>query len=125
MMKQFFGLQIVVSLLAGALIAFYVNKMAALSFGIGAAFAFINTLFLTIVMARIFTKKPVAISFSLIIFKYLIFGLALYFLVTSNFLQLAWFMVGLSILVISVVGLAILYLLDLKKERDNQNNGTL
>jgi hypothetical protein len=100
-----------------------VGHIEAISFAAGALFAFLNTLFLTTIVGRIFAKKSVALSFILIIFKYLVFGLALYFLITNHFIKVAWFVVGLSLLVLSVVGLTALHFQQTKKER--QNNGTL
>jgi hypothetical protein len=123
MIKSFFYLQFFVSAFTAILILFLVGHVEAISFSAGALFAFMNTLFLTIIVSRIFAKKSVALSFILIIFKYLVFGLALYFLITNHYIKVAWFVVGLSLLVLSVIGLTVLHFQQMKKER--QNNGTL
>ena len=98
------------------------GKTEGISFLAGAAFATINTMFLVFIVSRLFRKKSVALSFILIIFKYTIFGLGLYFLVTSKYLMVSWFVVGLSILLPSIAGLMFLYWKQLKNEDPKPDN---
>lgn len=115
MLKALFTLQILLSLVFTAIITFIGGKTEGISFFAGAAFATINTLFLIFIVSRLFRKKSVALSFILIIFKYTIFGLGLYYLVTTKYLMVSWFVVGLSILLPSIAGLMILYWKQIKK----------
>jgi len=134
MIRPFFYLQVGAALITTILIAILVGSKEAFSFGVGAVFAFLNTLVLVIIVSRIFAKKSVASSFFLIIFKYSVFGIGLYFLLTGGFLKIAWFVVGLSMLVMAVVGLTFIHYQQIKaektdsekqrKERDDQTYGT-
>lgn len=116
MLKALFTLQILISLIFSGIIVFAVGKTEGISFFTGATFATINTLFLVFIVSRLFRKKSVALSFILIIFKYTIFGLSLYYLVTSKYLMVSWFVVGLSILLPSIAGLMIMYWKQLPKK---------
>src|SRR5690606_30809522 len=91
------------------IIYFVGGQKEAVSFLSGAIFASLNTMFLVFIVTRIFRKKSVALSFILIIFKYTIFGLLLYLLVTSKILLVSWFVVGLSILLPTIIGLGVLF----------------
>lgn len=133
MLKTLFLLQISFSLAFSLIIQFVAGKIESISFLSGALFATTNTLFLVFIVTRLFRKKSVALSLFLIIFKYTIFGLALYFLVTSKLLMVSWFVVGLSILLPTIIGLAIMYGKKisqkekedkLKNERDDSGYGT-
>lgn len=115
MLKALFTLQILLSLVFTAIISLVGGRTEGISFFAGAAFATTNTLFLVFIVSRLFRKKSVALSFILIIFKYTIFGLGLYYLVTSKYLMVSWFVVGLSILLPSIAGLMVLYWKQIKK----------
>lgn len=115
MLKALFTLQISFSLVFTAIIWFLAGQTPAISFLSGAIFATTNTLFLVFIVTRLFRKKSVALSFILIIFKYTIFGLGLYFLVTSKYLTVSWFVVGLSIMLPSIAGLMVMYWKQLQK----------
>jgi len=121
MLKALFTLQIGLSLLFALIIRFVVGQTESISFLAGALFATLNTMFLVFIVSRLFRKKSVALSLILIIFKYTIFGLGLYALVTSKLLMVSWFVVGLSILLPSIGGLMALYWKQLKKNNDRQN----
>lgn len=122
MLKALFILQISLSLIFTIIIHMVAGKTEGISFLAGAAFATINTMFLVFIVSRLFRKKSVALSFILIIFKYTIFGLGLYFLVTSKYLMVSWFVVGLSILLPSIAGLMFLYWKQLKNEDPKPDN---
>ena len=121
MLKALFTLQIGLSLLFALIIRFVVGQTESISFLAGALFATLNTMFLVFIVSRLFRKKSVALSLTLIIFKYTIFGLGLYALVTSKLLMVSWFVVGLSILLPSIAGLMFLYWKQLKKNNDQPN----
>lgn len=117
MLKPMFILQISLSLLFTAIIYFIVGKMESISFLTGALYASLNLLFIVFIVSRLFRKKSVALTFFLIIFKYTIFGLGLYYLVNSKLLMVSWFVVGLSILLPSILGLAISYWKQQEREK--------
>lgn len=121
MLKALFTLQIGLSLLFALIIRFVAGQTESISFLAGAIFAVLNTMFLVFIVSRLFRKKSVALSLILIIFKYTIFGLGLYALVTSKLLLVSWFVVGLSILLPSIAGLMILYWKQVKNSNDQQN----
>lgn len=121
MLKALFTLQVGLSLVFTLIIGAIAGKLEAVSFLAGAMFATINTLFLVFIVSRLFRKKSVVLSLILIIFKYTIFGLGLYALVTSKLLMVSWFVVGLSILLPSIAGLMFLYWKQLKKNNDQPN----
>lgn len=122
MLKALFILQVTFALIFTLIIHFVAGKTESISFLSGALFATLNTAFLVFLVSRIFRKKSVALSLILIIFKYTIFGLVLYFLVTSKLLLVSWFVVGLSILLPTIIGLAIMYGRNLrKKELEDQS----
>ncbi len=103
-MKAFLILQI--SLIAIFTLAAHllVGSHAAFSFFVGSLFALFNIIFFALITRRIFTKKSVATTLLLIIFKYSILGISLYLIVANNMLNMMWFVIGLSILVPSAIG---------------------
>ncbi len=127
-------LQLAFGLLFTGIIYFVAGSVASISFLTGAIFASLNTLFLVFIVSRLFRKKSVAPTLILIIFKYTIFGLSLYFLVTSQLLVVSWFVVGLSILLPTIIGLTVMHIKKIKqdeklqskinKERDKTSYGT-
>ncbi len=117
MLKTLFILQVSLSLVFAFLIYFVAGKTESFSFLCGALFAVLNSMFLVFVVVRLFRKKSVAPTLLLIIFKYTIFGLSLYFLVTSKYLLVSWFVVGLSILLPSIGALIVLYWKQLNADR--------
>lgn len=121
MVKALFTLQVGLSLVFAIIIRFVAGQTESISFLAGAIFATLNTVFLVFIVSRLFRKKSVALSLILIIFKYTIFGLGLYALVTSKLLMVSWFVVGLSILLPSIAGLMVLYWKQLKKNNDQPN----
>ena len=121
MLKALFTLQVGLSLVFAIIIRFIAGQTESISFLAGALFATLNTVFLVFIVSRLFRKKSVALSLILIIFKYTIFGLGLYALVTSKLLMVSWFVVGLSILLPSIAGLMFLYWKQLKKNNDQPN----
>lgn len=121
MLKLLFSLQLGMGLLFSAIIYFLAGYTASISFLSGALFATLNTLFLVFIVARLFRKKSVALTLILIIFKYTIFGLGLYFLVSSKLLIVSWFVVGLSILLPTIVGLVFMHWKRVKQDENHQN----
>ena len=120
MLKLLFLIQLTFGLIFSLIVYFIGGSIEAISFLSGALFATINTLFLVFIVARLFRKKSVALTFILIIFKYTIFGLSLYFLVTSKLLIVSWFVVGLSILLPTIIGLVVMHVKKIKQDEENQ-----
>jgi hypothetical protein len=117
MLKALFSLQIALSLVFCGIIYYVAGKTESISFLSGALYASINLAFIVFIVSRLFRKKSVALTFILIIFKYTIFGVGLYYLVTSKLLMVSWFVVGLSILLPSILGLAISYWKQQEREK--------
>lgn len=120
MLRLLFLLQLTFGLIFSGIVYLVGGTIEAISFLAGAIFATINTLFLVFIVTRLFRKKSVALTFILIIFKYTIFGLGLYFLVTSKLLIVSWFVVGLSILLPTIIGLVVMHIKKVKQDEANQ-----
>lgn len=88
---------------------------AAIAFMVGSTLALINFTVLFLHLGRVFGKKQVALGTSVIIFKYLILGLIIYFIVARSELQLFWFAVGL---------ISLLFALAIRAVFLKQNAGT-
>ena len=79
-------------------------ELAATSFALGFVLALSNFAVVFFYVRRIFRKKQVARSTLVIVFKYLILGLILYFVTTRTNLSLFWIGAGLiSVLLVLVL----------------------
>lgn len=81
------------------------TPFAALSYLTGSGVVFMNFVFLAIGWTLIFRKKLVALAGSLIVIKYAILGLLLYYVIHQPWLDLVWFAVGVA----SFMGAALNY----------------
>jgi hypothetical protein len=80
----------------------FVSAEGAVSFVAGSAVSITNFLLIFWLISRIFAKKQVALSSLIIVFKYLILGLIIYFLITQTEIQLFWFGAGLISLLVTI-----------------------
>ncbi|HEX4924269.1 MAG TPA: hypothetical protein VFV50_09285 [Bdellovibrionales bacterium] len=71
------------------------STASAVAFAVGAGLAIINFAVLFFHLGQVFQKKQVALRTWAIVFKYLILGLIIYFIVARTDLQLFWFAAGL------------------------------
>jgi hypothetical protein len=96
---------------AAALTYFLSGQKEALSLSFGALVALMNLSVLVLTWPRLLAKKLVALSVGVIVFKFAILAWILYEVSTGNLNQLAprleWFVVGLSLVVVSVVATAL------------------
>ena len=129
MIKKYIGIQVILTAVFYVLIALAASHKEALSFFVGAFFATLNVLYLIFIVNRLFKKKSIATSLVLILLKYSIFGVGLYYLITSQLLEMIWFVVGLSIILPSILGFSYIYAKQLKKEetkiKEREDNGSL
>lgn len=81
----------------------FVNLEFAVSVLLGGIMMLINLLGLAFVWRLIFSKKSIALAALIIIFKYIILGAILWWLVSINWLKPIGFLIGLSSLIFSIV----------------------
>lgn len=94
--------QIVITLLGAVILFNSRNIESAASFFVGGIFVLINVLSWAFLISRLFQKKLIALSATIIVFKYAILGVILYKLLTMPWLDRVWFSVGLGSLLVSV-----------------------
>jgi hypothetical protein len=124
-MKPFILLQITLTLIFTIASGILAGQRESFSFFAGATLAIFNVLFFAIITRRIFSKKSVATTLLLIIFKYSILGIGLYLIISLNLVNLLWFVIGLSILIPSVIGYVFLFVrLDGKKQSQSLSEAT-
>ncbi len=119
-MKPFILLQVTLTLIFTIAAGFLAGRTEAFSFLAGAILAILNVLFFGIITRRILSKKSVATTLLLIIFKYSILGVGLYLIISLKLVNLLWFVIGLSILIPSVIGYVFLFVhLDVKRQNQS------
>jgi hypothetical protein len=102
-MKKVLYTHLLILLPISLFIGFLMEPNAGISFGLGSILALTNFLVLFWFVRRVFAKKQVALSSLVIVFKYLILGLIIYFVLTRTELPTIWFGVGLISLLLAVV----------------------
>lgn len=80
---------------------------AALSYGIGSGVTLINVAGTTWLWGRVFERKLLALAAFVIVFKYAILGLILFRLLKTEWMSIPWFCVGISTLVLGILGKAL------------------
>ena len=95
--------QILMTLLSSLLIYYLDSQVSAVSFLAGSALSLVNLVLLVWLLRRIFEKKQVALSGVIIIFKYLILGLIIYFVINQTNLNGLWFGAGLILVLVTLV----------------------
>lgn len=96
-------IQLGITLCLGLLTALFVSPESAIAFAVGSLLALTNFVVVFWSVRRIFEKKQVARSSSVIIFKYLILGLIIYFIMTQTTLSMFWIGAGLISLPLTLV----------------------
>jgi hypothetical protein len=102
-MKKVFLIQLVILVLGTVIIALALSTQQAISYNIGAALILANLIIVTWVWSQILQKKFVALSVSIIVFKYAIFGFIIYKILGLPNVDSVWFSVGLSTMVPTVL----------------------
>ena len=73
------------------------------SFAAGSAIVLFNVLTLAFVISRVIQKKLIALSITIIVFKYAILGIIIYKLLSFAWVDRIWLCTGLASLVVSVL----------------------
>lgn len=115
-MILYLGIQFLISVLGFIVLFLFKGQESAASFLSGSLLIFINVLSLTIAWTFITRKKLVAVSVSLIVFKYAILGVIIYRLLKVPWLDRLWMSVGLGSLVITTLLFGLLHSLSSQKE---------
>jgi hypothetical protein len=101
--KIFTLIQVVITVLGFVILTKGRDFNSAASFAIGGVFVLVNVLSWAFLVSRILKKKLIALSVTIIVFKYAILGVILYKLLTLDWLDRVWFSVGLGSLLVSTL----------------------
>ncbi len=101
LVKIFSISQIVITVIGFAILNQGRDFHSAASFSLGSVFVWINVLSWAFLISRILKKKLIALSVTIIVFKYAILGFLLYELLTMPWLDRLWFSIGLGSLIVS------------------------
>ncbi len=115
-MKRYFYIQIGICLLGTLLLALLLSKESAASYFSGSFLIFLNVVSLAVAWTFITQKKLIALSVSLIVFKYAILGVIIYQLLKFPWLNALWMSVGLSSLLITTLLFGLSHGLNNQKE---------
>lgn len=105
-MKAFFVVFLVLSFFSIITVTYCFAYKVATSYSLGVGLSFINILLLYWAWKMIFQKKLIALAVSVIVFKYAILGVIIYYSIRSGNFSAQWMTVGFSILLPSVLGYA-------------------
>ena len=78
------------------------------SFAAGAGLVLFHTAILTALWSRVFQKKQIALSTGLIVFKYALLGVAIFWILNQSWSQPLWVGLGVSTLIVSALVAALL-----------------
>lgn len=115
-MKLFLLLQFLLCILGGGLIYLFNGSDGAASYLSGSFLIFLNVVSLATAWSLISRKKLVAVSVSIIVFKYAILGVIIYRLLKMPWLNPVWMSVGLSSLMVTTLLFGLLQGLNNQKE---------
>jgi hypothetical protein len=96
----------ILTIVVSGLTYYQFGKAPALSFGIGSLLMGMNFVFLHFAWKRILQKKRVALSASVIVFKYATLGFIIYLVSSHNLLNIGWFLVGVGTVVPTAIATA-------------------
>jgi hypothetical protein len=99
------GLAVVIT----TVLYFWLGLSTAEAFAAGSAVSLLNLVALTLTWPRLLQKKQVALSISVIVFKFAILGWIIYEVVSRSLFHVGWFSVGLGLVVVSTVATALQY----------------
>ncbi|MFN7728915.1 MAG: hypothetical protein ACK5P7_07145 [Bdellovibrio sp.] len=102
-MKNFFLIQLGLLVVGAALAGWLVSWDAALSYGIGCLFVFASAGLSAWLWGRLIAKKLVAVALLIIVFKYAIFGIILYKILLTSWVQPLWFSAGIGNIVLAAL----------------------
>jgi hypothetical protein len=102
-LKLFLLIQAAVTLIGSIVLLEGRDSASAASFAIGSGIVFLNVLSLAFTFNRVIQKKLIALSISIIVFKYAILGIIIYKLLGLAWVDRLWLCVGLASLVVSAL----------------------
>jgi len=102
-LKLFFIIQIAITAIGSIVLLEGRNAESAASFAIGSGIILVNVLSLAFVFSRVIQKKLIALSISIIVFKYAILGIIIYKLLSLSWVDRIWLCAGLASLVVSAL----------------------
>lgn len=102
-MRLFIIIQFAITLIGSLILAEGRDNMSAASFAIGSGIVLFNVLSLTFIWSLTIQKKLIALSLSIIVFKYAILGIIIYKLLSFAWVDRIWLCVGLGSLVVSAL----------------------
>lgn len=108
-MKIFLLIQLVLAAVGGLVLLEVRDGSAAASYAIGSSMILVNVGILAFVWFFMIQKKLIALSLTIIVFKYAILGVIIYKLLSYSWLNEGWFCVGLGTLVITTLIYGICY----------------
>jgi hypothetical protein len=100
-MKPFYVIQTILGVVGTACILPTLGLYSGLSFLAGAALVLFNLALFQWVFTALFNRKLIALGLLIIVSKYLILGIILYYLLKIETLSVVWFSAGLTTLVAS------------------------
>jgi hypothetical protein len=100
-MKLFIIIQLAVTVLGAIVLGEGRGPEGAASFAIGSGIVLVNVMSLAFVFQKLIQKKLIALSLSIIVFKYAILGIIIYKLLSLPWVDRLWLCVGLASLVVS------------------------
>ena len=101
--KLFIMIQFAVTLIGALILAEGRDVHSAASFAAGSGIVLANVISLAVAWSRMIQKKLIALSVSVIVFKYAILGIIIYNLLSLKWVDKMWLCVGLSSLVVSAL----------------------
>lgn len=117
LVKVFSMAQLFITLFGFGILLYWRDVNSAASFAVGGGLVLVNVLSWSFLISRILNKKLIALSATIIVFKYAILGVLLYKLLTFQWMDRLWFCVGLGSLIVS----ALLYV-SFSKSEDSEDD---
>lgn len=99
--RLFALIQTVILIVGSLVLAEVTDPESAASFALGCGFVLVNVMLTAFVWSRLIQKKLIALSVTIIVFKYAILGIIIYKLLSLAWVNVAWLCVGLGSLVVS------------------------
>jgi hypothetical protein len=106
-LKSFFLSQILLSVFGTIALWLFLDEQRALSYGAGSLMMLINVGFLVWTWSRVFQKKQIALAVSLVVFKYALLGVFIYWFLGKSFAQPLWMALGFASILVSALIAAI------------------
>lgn len=106
-MRFIFGFHLLFSVIIASLLYFFIDPKTAVSFILGSAVFGINLALIAFSWGHILKKKLVALSISVIVFKFALLVWIIYLVANDNRLSLFWFSIGMGVVIITALATAL------------------